>query len=296
MGRSISTLCDELKRNPVKGIYSATKAQQKAYARRRASKFQSMRIVQCSALRLFVEKALSSGQSPENIAGRISTHEHSLPRVSKNTIYRYLQSPYGRKLVVQRLQSKKKPRKQRSKVTTLADRTFIDQRPEHINTRSGVGDVEADFIVSGKKGYGILLVIVDRKLRICFIEQILSVSIVEVHRAFLRIKKRYPELRSCTTDNDLLFQKHKELEELLSIDIYFCHPYHSWEKGTVENTNKHIRDFIPKGANISQYSPEFIRTIENCLNSRYMKCLGYSTPTEVLELHRTTVKKKYPST
>ncbi|QQR54385.1 IS30 family transposase [Candidatus Peregrinibacteria bacterium] len=95
-----------------------------------------------------------------------------------------------------------------------------------------------------------------------------------------------------TTDNDILFQKHKELEKLLGIKIYFCHPYHSWEKGTVENTNKIIRKDIPKGSDISKYSKAFIQRLEEKLNRRPLKCLNYLTPKEALLVHREITKLK----
>lgn len=173
-----------------------------------------------------------------------------------------------------------------------SDRIFIDQRPKHINARTRIGDAESDFIVSGKSGRGILLVVVDRKLRTTFIERILEVSVADVHRAFLRIQQRFPELRSITTDNDILFQDHQALAALLGVRIYFCRPYHSWEKGTVENTNGIIRRDIPKGANISKYSKRFIQKIENKLNRRILKCLGYRTPAEALAKVRKRKKRQ----
>lgn len=119
-----------------------------------------------------------------------------------------------------------------------------------------------------------------------FLEKILPVKISEMEKAFLLIKERFPELKTITTDNDILFQKHKELKKLLGINIYFCHPYHSWEKGTVENVNKYIRRDIPKGSNISKYSKKFIRSIETKLQNKIYKVLNYKTPLEVLEKHR----------
>lgn len=89
-----------------------------------------------------------------------------------------------------------------------------------------------------------------------------------------------------TLDNDILFQKHKELERSLKIKIYFTEPYSSWQKGTVENINKHIRKYIPKGSDISKYSIEEIQQIQDILNDRFMKILKYQTPREVLEKHR----------
>ncbi len=132
--------------------------------------------------------------------------------------------------------------------------------------------------------------VVCRKLRVVFLELILDVSIDEVHCAFERIKKRFPEMKTLTLDNDILFRMHKTLEKLLNVKIYFCHPYHSWEKGSVENANKEIRKFIPKGSDLSQYDQEFIQAIEDHLNERFMKCLNYKTPEEKLIAYRKNKK------
>lgn len=174
---------------------------------------------------------------------------------------------------------------------SIADRVFIDKRPILANNRKRIGDAEADFLVSGKSGKGIILNVTDRKSRAPFLERIVVVTILNVHKAFVEIKKRFPELKTITLDNDILFQKHRELEKLLSVKIYFCHPYHSWEKGTVERTNRCVRKDIPKGSNISKYSKKFIRLIEEKLRRRIYQCLGYRTPLEVLETHR---KRKKP--
>ena len=212
-------------------------------------------------LRNFVEEKLRDDLSPAAISGRLSGHEHHLPFASKDSIHRFLKSPYGRQIEHAR-EKKKRRRKSHKKGKSLLNRRFIEERSRSAENRRRVGDVEADFVVSGKSGHGILLVVVDRKLRVSFLEQILEVTIVNVHKAFLEIQNRFPELKSITTDNDILFQKHLELEQLLGVKIYFCHAYHSWEKGTVENTNKYIRKDIPKGADISKFNEKEIRKIE----------------------------------
>ena len=245
-----------------------------------------MKIVQDLELRKFVETQLLVGQSPEDISGRLKyKREEGLSFVSKESIYRYIKSPYGRKIEA-KLKRKKKTGRKRKNKATLDGRTFIDKRPKYINARTRFGDAEFDFIVSGRSGTGVLLVVVDRKLRVAFLEPIYSVSIQAVHAAAQRIKKRYPEWKTGTTDNDLLFARHKELERELCIKIYFCHAYHSWEKGTVENTNKEIRKDMPKGSDISKYSRSFFGDIEKKLNDRFMKCLKYMTPAEVTALFR----------
>jgi len=251
-----------------------------------------MKIVEHTSLKDFIEKSLYDGQSPSNIAGRIRKREKHLPSIGKDSIYGFIASVYGRKIESFRNKKKQRKRGRGKKVAKLLDRTFISKRPQYINARQRLGDTEADFIVSGKYGHGILLTVADRKKRVSFIEQILEVSIKNVHTAFLRIKKRFPELKTITTDNDILFRHHKELERLLQVKIYFCNPYHSWEKGTIENTNKQIRKDIPKGSDISKYSKRFVHSIEERLNRRFMEVIGHETPAEALAKHRQRKKRR----
>jgi IS30 family transposase len=284
LSRSVSTVSEEVKNNSVRRKYDPEKAQHKAYVRRHTASFRGKSVIASEELRSFVEKYLLDGQSPAAISGRIKYRVKNLPYVSKNTIYRYLRSPYG-KIIGLKLKKKKRPKKGVKK-ERLADRVFIDKRPKIIEKRGRVGDLEADFIVSGRSGKGILLVVVCRKLRVAFLEIIHDVSIDEVHRAFLKIKTRFPEMRTITMDNDILFRMHKTLASLLGVKIYFCHPYHSWEKGEVENTNKFIRHFIPKGSDLSKYGKREISLIEKKCNERFMECLRYATPDEMLEQYR----------
>jgi transposase, IS30 family len=270
-----------VKRNCVDGVYDAKKANHKAYVRRKDSKYQGMKIVMNQEIQTFVDEKLLDDQSPSAIAGRIHTQESFGVSVSKDSIYRYIKSIHGRNIEIYR-QTKKHRRRKRIVIhPSLLDRTFIDKRPKDINIRQRCGDVEADFIVSRKGGSGILLVVVDRKSRLVFLKLLKVVSIEHVHQALIEIQKRYPYIKSMTLDNDILFRKHKALASLLGIPLYFCHPYHSWEKGTVENVNKYIRRDIPKGRDLSQYSDEQIQLLEEKLNRRSMKCLNYKTPCEV---------------
>lgn len=239
-----------------------------------------MQIVSDKNLQDYVEKELYRDQLPGAIAGRLQKKKL---RASKDTIYRYIKSVYGRKIEYHRSKLRQKRRRKKPRSKPWADRVFINMRPIIINTRRRIGDAEGDFIVSGKSGKGILLVVVDRKTRLTFLEQILEPSLVAVTRAFLRIKKRYPELRTLTLDNDILFRHHKELEHKLGIKIYFCFPGHAWEKAQVENTNRYIRRYIPKSSNISRYSKYRIKELEAWLNRRFLKVLDYATPQEVMD-------------
>ena len=295
MDRAKSSVWNEFCRNKVKGRYVPKKAHHKAYVRRKQSKYQGKKIVHDHALKKNVDELLRQGLSPEIVAGRVRRQLTHLSPIGKDSVYRYLASPYGRQIEAYRyLLTAKRTARRRGKTKSLEGRTFIEKRPKYIDRRAKVGDAESDFIVSGKSGKGILLVIVDRKLRVKFIERILPVSIKDMEKAFLRIKERYPEMRTITTDNDILLAKHARLANLLDVRIYFCHPYHSWEKGTVENANKAIRQFIPKGSDISRYSKRFIERLEQALNDRPMKCLDYRNPNEAMAQHRKRKKQKTP--
>jgi len=289
--RSVSTISDEIKRNKVSGTYEASKATHKAYVRRQQSKYQGMHIVSDAEAKKIVDEGLYDDLSPAAIAGRLRRTKEDILGISKNSIYRYIGSVYGRKIEAYR-KRKRQRRKRRIVIhPSLQDRVFIDQRPSYINTRQRIGDMEGDFVVSGRGGSGILLVVVDRKIRMTFLELIVKVSIQSVHDACVRIQMRIPEIQSLTLDNDILFRKHVDLAALLSVPLYFCHPYHSWEKGTVENVNKYIRRDIRKGTDLSKLSSSFIVSLEEKLNRRPLKCLEYMTPQEMLNAYRRTKKR-----
>jgi IS30 family transposase len=269
----------------------AAKAHVKATNRRRAAKFQGKKLVEHQSLLQFVETALLAGQSPQAIAGRLKAGlEPGLPYVSRDTIETYIHSVHGRQLEYQLKALKagqKKGRRKRSPVELSGDpKTYIDDRPEVIQNRGRVGDLEVDFIVSGKTGNGYCLTAADRQLRVGFIRKVLPVSVSNVLQALQDIQRQFPELKSITTDNDILFRYHKQLEQTLGVPFYFCHPYSSWEKGGIEHYNGQARKYIKKGSDISQYGEEYIRQTEQKLNRRYMAVLGYRTPEEALTEHR----------
>jgi IS30 family transposase len=287
MERSPNTISLEVSRNKVKGRYIPQKAQHKTYVRRKYAHYQGKKIVEHPELKQDIVSRLKDGQRPGNIARRITKRAKHLPSISKDAIYRWLRSPYGTQTANWLLLNRKKKwRHKRGRHKKLEGRKFIEKRPHIANIRGRVGDIEFDFIVSGKSGKGILLTVVDRKIRKAFIEKILLVSIRNFEKAFLRIKARFPEMRTGTTDNDLLLRHHKRLEKLLGITIYFCHAYHSWEKGSIEHVNGVIREDIPKSSDISKYSKRFIQKIEDKINRRPMEVLDSFTPDEMLAKHR----------
>jgi len=222
-------------------------------------------------------------QSPEGLAGRLKWVERKIVSVFAFAIRRFIKSPYGRRIEAHRVKVFKKKRRRRVPKTILADKRMIDKRPSKISKRWGLGHMEGDFVLSGKSGKGMLLTLTDRKTRRSLLEKILPVSVRNVERALVRMKQRYPQMQSITFDNDLLLLEHRGLERKLGVRIYFCHPRSPWEKPSIENLNKVLRRYIPKGSDISRYSRRIIRSIEEKVNRRFMECLGFLSPNEACE-------------
>lgn len=273
-------------------LYDATYAQHKTYVRKRYKRVRGNTIAEHPELRKTAEDYLFDDQSPEMIGGRIGRHHKNLPYVSGRTIRKYVRSPYGRKIEAHRDKLHRKRRGKRKIRFGITDKRMIDKRPLYIKDRKRVGDCEGDFIASGKGGEGLLFVCADRKSRAPFLEKIYPVSIRCVENAVSRIQKRFPELKTLTLDNDILFIHHKVLERKFHIKIYFCHSHSPWEKPLVENRNKIIRLYIPKGSDISRYSRKYIQKLEDKLQRRIMKCLDYKLPKEILAEHRKRKKKR----
>ncbi|MBI5222590.1 MAG: IS30 family transposase [Candidatus Magasanikbacteria bacterium] len=280
--RGKSSVSEEIRRNSTRAGYDPEKAQHKAYVRRKYSKYQGMKVVGNRELRNYIEKKLTDDWSPEEISGRLREIDTHLPYASFRVIYKFVSSVYGRLLKRHlRYKGKKRKSKSRTPVTKLGGRVFIDQRPKIVENKERFGDWEGDFIVSGKQGKGILVVLHERKARFTLIKRIIKPNMRSVYRYIFEITGGVI-MNTLTLDNDIIFRKHEELSRLLGAPVYFCHPYHSWEKGGVENTNKLIRQYITKGSDISRYSDEYIQTIQDKLNARPRKCLNYKTPFEVM--------------
>jgi len=294
LGRHRSTVYREIKRNTVNGKYVSSKAQHKAYVRRKYSKYQSMCIVKDMKLCEYIEtKLLIDNWSPEQIAGRLA-HEAGFEPVSAPTIYKYIRSVYGRQLEYElQLAKQKRTKKHQRKVTKLEDRVFIDKRLQAANNRSQYGHWEGDFIVSGKQyGNASLLVLHERVSRYTFIKKINARTIQNVEDVLVEAIHELGPFKSLTLDNDIAFQKHLKLTDLLKAPVYFCQPYHSWEKGGVENINRLIRRYVPKGCDISKYSKTEVAGIEQKINSMPRKILGYKMAREMYDEYKQNALKE----
>lgn len=281
LDRGLSSVSDEINLNKVNGEYVARKAHHKAYVKRKYSKYQCMKVVKNKGLRKFVEENILADQSPEGISGRLKNIEKKLPYASFKAVYKYVQSPYGRRIeghLYSKSVGKKKGPKHKKPVS-IDGRTMIDQRPLKVLNRLEFGHFEGDFIESGKDGRGSLLVLVERKTRYPFLKYLDVRDTKTVNQAVDELLTGLP-VKTLTVDNDLSFQKHQTLAELIEADIFFCHPQNPQEKPTVENRNKAVRRYLIKSSDLSKYRGEYVAEVEAKLRNKYMKCLGFKTPRE----------------
>ncbi len=293
LGRSLSAISDEIRLNSVNGIYNADKASHKAYARRKYSKVQCLKVAMDDDLREFVVGNILDDQSPEGISGRLKNVELELPYASFKAIYKFIRSPHGR-LIEEHLYSKAVRRKggpKHKKPVSIDGRTMIDKRPKRVEKRLEFGHFEGDFIESAKDGKGSLLVLVERKSRYPFLRYLENRDTATVNGATGELLKDAP-VKTLTIDNDLSFQKHQRLSELIGADIFFCHPQNPQEKPTVENRNKAIRRYLPKRSDLSKFSEEYIAEVETKLRNKFMKCLNYKTPQEVWDEEISKIRNK----
>ena len=171
LGRSVSSVSDEINRNSVKGKYVAEKAGHKAYVKRKYCKNECMKVAMNPELQKFVKEGLKEDQSPEGLSGRLKNIQKDIQYASTKAIYKFVYSPNGRQ-IEKYLYSKavhKKSGRKRDTPITIDGRTMIDKRPKKVEKRLEFGHYEGDFIESGKDGKGSLLVIVERKTRYPFL-------------------------------------------------------------------------------------------------------------------------------
>jgi len=293
LGRSLSAVSDEIRLNSTNGKYNAEKAEAKARLRRQNSKLQCMKVAMDPALKNFVTENILDDQSPEGISGRIREVRKDLQYASTKAIYKFVWSPHGRK-IEKHLYSKsvhKKGGPKRDTPISIDGRTMIDDRPKKVDSRGEFGHYEGDFIESGKDGTGSLLVLVERKTRYPFLKYLEDRTTKSVNEAVKEMLGNN-QIESLTIDNDISFQKHKELSKLIEAEIYFCHPQSPHEKGTIENRNKAIRRYVKKRCDLSKLPKEIFPFVEEKLRNKYMKCLSFKTPKEAFEKEVAKIEMK----
>jgi transposase, IS30 family len=286
LNRSPSTISDEIRHGSIRGVYRADRAQKKAELRRKQSKQQCLKVAMDPILKAYVTRELTAEQSPEGISGRLREVDTHIPYASTKAIYNFIDSPHGGPLEhhLYRKRVKRHGGRRRGSVSVSdSTKVSITDRPIHIENREEFGHFEGDFIESGKDGIGSLLVLVERKTRYPFLIYTENKSTLTINELIAGCLSGVP-VRSLTLDNDLSFQKHEALSALIEATVYFTRPYTSSDKGTVENRNGRIREFVPKGCDISLIPKDMIVCTEQLLRTRYMKCLHFKTPEEVWDL------------
>ena len=282
LDRARSTIGRELKRNgQVDGSYSAVAAQQRAVVRRRNRRL--VRKLQRPELNAAVRARLTQEWSPEQIAGRLACDHPDDPRfhVRPQTIYAWIKqdchSEHWKSYLRRGGRLRKSPRTGR-----IPRQVQIDGRPEEANRRERLGDFEGDTIVSRGKRSG-LVTLVDRKSRYLLAAKLKDRTARRTRNKIERLLRDLPpeQRRTATFDNGKEFSEHEALARSLGINVFFAHPYASWERGTCENTNGLLRQYYPKGTDFAEVShQELAQTVES-LNQRPRKCLGYKTPSEI---------------
>jgi IS30 family transposase len=272
LGRSPNTIAREISRNAVLGVYTAQKANHKAYATRWRSKRDCMKVAIDSFLSVFVTDKLQKHWSPKQISGHLRV-EYGIT-CSAKAIYKFAESRCLEQHLFWSWNKRKGGRKRNNHGIPKDGRVYIDERPP----LEGVGHLEMDFIVS-KHSSAVLLVIVDRFTRYVWVRKLPNRKRNTIRAALSELLLGV-EVKSITTDNDIAFTCWRELEVLLQTRIYFTHPYHSWEKGLVENTNRWIRCFVPKRRDIVSVTEEELQQVYTFLNDRPRECLGFRMPSE----------------
>jgi IS30 family transposase len=293
LDRSVSNIAREVNRGGGRTKYRANRAQDRAVRTRKNSKVQCMKVALNPVLKGYVLKKLKKKWSPELIAGRLKNHDKTIAYASHKAIYKFVYSVHGRNVEKYLYSSRHKrsgPKRGTRKVT-LDGRTMIGKRPKHIENREEFGHFEGDFIESGKDGKGSLLHLVERKTRYPFLRKVMNRKTAAVN-ALVEKTIAMHEPESVTIDNDLSFAKHREMSALVDAPVYFCNPYHSWEKGTVENRNRVVRIDLPKKTDISTITDARIKSIERGMRNRPMKVLGFKTPQEAWDSEMKKRKEK----
>lgn len=288
LGRSPSSLSRELKRNGKrigrsrKALYESTPAQEKA--RKRFQETHRRARLKTSEIQEYVTSKLLSRWSPELIAGRLSI-DHADLKISHETIYQWIYKE-GRDYI-RYLAKKRRFRRPRSYslktrgTNPISSRVMIDSRPELINARQEPGHWEVDLVESYLKKGG-LQVICERKTRYTLLNKMKTLRGIEARTTLVERMKKLPSsiVKSLTYDNGPENTYHIFVNRRLGTESYFCHPYHGWEKGTVENTIGIVRRFYPKGTKFIEVSENEIKNLEIWLNNRPRKCLAFKTPSE----------------
>ena len=268
--------------------YESREANEKALKKQKEKGTSRIKLLNNKELIKEVNRLLKvEGKSPDIVAYNIRENNTFNVKVSTNTIYDGIRKGYLEISTKDRKRMKNKSRRcrvGRNKIPENKKDHSIELRPDYINNRKEFGHFEMDLVL-GKQGKDkeCLLTLTERKTRFEIVIKLNNKSSSEVIRAIKSIKNNLKDysseiFKSITTDNGSEFLHYEEIEEILGTMVYFCHPGASYEKGTNERHNGMLREYIPKGSDISKYSAEDLDKIVSKLNDLERKKLNYYTP------------------
>ena len=285
LGKNASSVSREIKDNSTKGIYDPAKAQAKAERKRLYSKHRGMKIRSSNWLEGYIIARLKRAWTPEQIANRLKYESGGKTVITHKIIYQWLYSAYGQpycKLLPSRQHYRKpRPAAARPAREIIKDRVFIDQRPGIINSRLEFGHLEGDTLGAPKSSRERIAATQERMSRKLFAVKVRRLKYAM--DGFKKLLNPYQEIfLSWTLDNGVENPRYKEL----NLPTYFCHPYSSWEKGSLENSLGRLRRFIPKKARMEAFSQRQVDRFLDLMNNTPRKCLGWRTPNEVFNEHQ----------
>lgn len=240
---------------------------------------------------LYVREKLRIGWSPEIIAGRLSV-DHPDQSIHFETIYKYIYKSKNRRdkfwkyLELSHKKRRVKSGRQVHKVSKIKGALSIDLRPKDVDKRKHSGHWETDNMEGVKTDSKVLSVTTERMTRVVLLSLLTDrKSLTKVNAVVKRIDKFPKEIKlSLTADNGAENTKHKVVTDSLNMPVYLCHPYHSWEKGGVENRVKKVRRILPKRKSLDNISDQKVQRIETWINTMPMKVLDFKTPYEKMAL------------
>ena len=292
LGRAPSTVSRELRRHaPAPAAYRACRADEAAWEHARRPK--PCRLAQHRRLRQLVEQKLRLDWAPQQIAQWLKATYPDDPtlHVSHETIYQslYVQARGAlKRALVAHLRRGQRYRRPRASARAtrgpgqLVDIVRIAERPPNADTRAVPGHWEGDLLI-GKRGTQIAT-LVERQSRFVLLERLPSVDSPTVVTALARRVQRLPASlkQSLTWDRGKEMAQHKQFTIATDVQVYFCDPQSPWQRGSNENTNGLLRQYFPKGMDLSQVTQQQLNAVANKLNTRPRQTLNWKTPAEVL--------------
>lgn len=279
--RHPSTISRELKRN--KGL--------KGYRHQQANRFATERrgqakkhIKMTAKVQGWIRKLIEQDLSPEQVSSYLEMHRGL--RLHHETIYQFIYRDKGHGGELHKhLRIANKPYRKRygkyDRRGQIKNRVSIDERPKVVNEKSRIGDWEGDTII-GKGHKGALLTLVERKTLFTVIVPLTGKNAEQLKQAVIEVLTPLKErVLTVTYDNGKEFAEHEQMAKALEADIYFAHPYASWERGINENTNGLIRQYFPKGTDLRDVTTEQAQMVMERLNNRPRKTRGGKTPNEL---------------